>query len=137
MDSLYLIMSIKNTNNIKQTIETILKQTISNWHLLIICNNSEYLYTYNYLKTTYKNNDKISFQLQTNSNYGVLLNKYLNLFFKTTFSHLVLINSNDQYYPNFLKFLLEKKKEFVHGSYHAKYNILETKFKNKKDLLEK
>lgn len=136
MDSLYLVITINNTNNTNKTIETILKQTISNWHLLIICNNSEYLDTYNYLKNTYKNNDKISFQLQINSNYGVLLNNCLNLFLKTTFSHIVLINSNDQYYPNFLKLLLAEKKEFVYGTYHAKYNILKTKFKNKKDLLE-
>lgn len=112
MDSLYLVMSINNTKDTNKTIGTILKQTISNWHLLIICNNSEYLYTYNYLKNTYKNNDKISFQLQINNNYGVLLNNCLNLFFKTTFSNLVLINSNDQYYPNFLKLLLAKKKGF-------------------------
>ena len=137
MDSLCLIMIIRNTKNTNKTIDSILKQGKSIGQLLIICDKSEYLYTYNNLKDKYNNNDNILFQLQISSTYGLLLNNCLNYFFKNNFSHLVLINSYDEYYPNFLKLLLRQKKDFVYGTYHAKYATLKTKFKNKKDLLEK
>ena len=110
MNSLCLvIMIIENINNI----ETILTQSEKNFRLLIICNKSKYLSNYEKLKDTYKNNDNVSFLLQIDSNIGSLQNTCLQYFFNNSFTHLLLINSYDEYYNNFLKTMLSCKKDFV------------------------
>lgn len=134
MNLLCLVMIIEDTNDKNKIINLILNQSETNFQLLIICNKSKHLSNYEKLKGTYKHIDKITFLLQIDSNFGVLQNTCLQYFLNNNFTHLVLINSYDEYYNNFLKILLTSKKDFVYGTYNSKYNSLQ-KIKNKKDLL--
>ena len=71
MDSLCLIMIIRNTKDTNKTIYSILKQTKSIGQLLIICDQSEFLYTYNNLKDKYKNKHQLLIKSLHKSNLMV------------------------------------------------------------------
>lgn len=57
---------------------------------------------------------------------------------KNDYSHLCFVNDHDKYYPNFLKNLLDGKRDFVYGNYHKhKHSIIEPiEYKNKEDLIQ-
>ena len=134
MNSLCLVMIIEHTQYKNNIINLILNQSEKNFQLLIICNNSKYLSNYEKLKDTYEHTDKISFLLQIDTNFGFLYNSCLQYFLNNNFTHLVLINSYDEYYKNFLNTLLTSNKDFVYGTYHSNHKTIQ-KIKNKKDLL--
>jgi hypothetical protein len=124
-------------NTIKNRIELLFSQTLSNWKLLLLCNNTKYKEDYNQLQELYDNNCNILFHNEKTMNMASTLNIGVHTFLENNYSHMLLVSCHDKFYPNFLKFLLEKNKNFVYESFHrrkeSKHPI--TKYNSLRDLI--
>ena len=113
-NNVLIIMIVEQKINIiKSRIEMLFSQTISNWKLLLLCNNTKFNEDYNQLQKLYDNNCNILFHNEETMNMASTLNIGLHTFLENNYSHMLLLSCHDKFYPNFLKFLLEKKKDFV------------------------
>lgn len=137
-NNVLIIMIVEQKINIiKSRIEMLFSQTISNWKLLLLCNNTKFKEDYNQLQELYHNNSNILFNNEETMNMASILNIGLHVFLNNNYSHMLLISCHDKFYPNFLKFLLEENKDFVYGSFHRRKESKNpiTKYNSLRDLI--
>jgi hypothetical protein len=123
MDTILLVIIINNSYKKMIThIESLNKQTYSNWKLHILCIDDIFIDDFNKLKQIFKESDKISFINYINKSYSIAFNNSIKLVFKNEFSHFMIITDNDKYYPDFLKIIHLANKQFIYGNYHTHDN---------------
>ena len=137
-NNVLIIMIVEQKINIiKSRIEMLFSQTIRNWKLLLLCNNTKFKEDYNQLQKLYDNNRNILFNNEETMNMASILNIGLHIFLNNNYSHMLLIICHDKFYPNFLKLLLDKNKSFVYGNYHQRINSKKSihKYNSVNDLI--
>ena len=131
MDTILLILFInKNYRKINILFQSLNNQTYINWKLIVICNNKKYMEDFVELEKKWSS-EKIVFQSNIDKPYYLELNKNISLVFENNFSHLMIINDNDEYYPNFLKLMHGANKEFTYGNYHTHGCNVSIEYNNK------
>ena len=135
MSILCCIIIEKDFHLLERIMTNLFSQTISNWNLLIICTDQPLYNKFDDLQLKYNKNKNLFFQKCIHKQS---LNHMVRFFLDNSYSHLCLMNNHDKYYPNFLKFLLEKNNHFVYGNYHEKTSGTNPSiiYKKKKDLEE-
>jgi len=131
-----LVMNIEHTSLLQSTIERLFGQSYSLWRIVLLYNKDLDIEN---IKTKYKNNKNIIWKQHNDHHIANVFNETLECFLKDDdYSHLCFINDHDKYYPNFIKFLLDGKRDFVYGNYHKHRDyIIESKeYKDKEDLIQ-
>ena len=131
-----LVMNIEHTSLLQSTIERLFGQSYSLWRIVLLYNKDLDIEN---IKTKYKNNKNIIWKKNNDHHIANVFNETLKYFLENDdYSHLCFINDHDKYYPNFIKFLLDGKRDFVYGNYHKrKDSIIEAReYKDKEDLIQ-
>lgn len=120
-NELLLIMYMENNYNmVDNRIQMLFGQTISNWNLVILCDNLYLKSDYMKIKKKYDINRNIIFIENEICNQGSTYNLGIRYFLQHGYKYLVILNDYDKYYPDFLNILMNEQKMFTYGNYHQR-----------------
>ena len=135
---LLVLMYIKNNYDmVDNRIQMFFGQTISNWNLLVLCDNPYLKSDYMKIKKKYDINRNIIFIENEICNQGSTYNLGICYFLQHGYKYLVILNDYDKYYPNFLNILMNEQKMFTYGNYHQRKESQKPIlcYKNMKDFI--
>ena len=120
-NELLIIMYMENNYNMfDNRIQMLFGQTMSNWNLLILCDNPYLKNDYVKIKKKYDINRNIIFQENEKWNQGNSYNIGIRFFLQHDYRYLAILNDCDKYYPDFLNILWNEQKMFSYGNYHQR-----------------